>query len=120
MPVTELNGSPAHLTRLATHAELLAAWLHRPADRLPPRWRTPGFAHSVDLVRAHLRPIRSRESLARSYGREHFQVVSVGDPPPPPVLLARNATEVAYAMRWLELADDRESVDWIALVGPPG
>ena len=88
--------------RLAGHGELLAAWLAR-SGRVPLRWQSGGFARTVDLVRIHLGPINSRELLAHSYGREHFQLIGVGKALTPQALLAHDATEVAYALRWLEL-----------------
>ena len=88
--------------RLAGHGELLAVWLAR-SGRVPPRWQSGGFARTVDLVRIHLGPIKSRELLAYSYGREHSQLIGVGKPLTPQALLALDATEVAYALRWLEL-----------------
>ena len=70
----DVDDSPAlpgamHEQRLATHADLLAAWLERP-DR-PQRWRLEPFSRTVDLVRTHLRPTATREMLALSYAREH-------------------------------------------------
>jgi hypothetical protein len=113
----ELETAPLHVARLATHAALLEAWLRLPADRLPPRWRTAEFGRMVDLVRTHLRPIANRQLLGLSYGREHFHVVAVGDPPAPTVLMSRNATEVAYAVRWLELGGAAGVSDWPSLIG---
>jgi hypothetical protein len=115
----DVDDSPAlpaamHEQRLATHADLLAAWLERP-DR-PQRWRSEPFSRTVDLVRTHPRPIATREMLALSYAREHFHLISVGEPPAPSELLSRDATEVAYAIRWLELGDWPGSGSWASLV----
>ena len=41
-----------HEQRLASHADLLAAWLEHP-DRCPQRWRSEPFSRTVDLVRTH-------------------------------------------------------------------
>ena len=101
--------------RLSEHAALLCDWLGRPA-RLPARWRSAFFARSVDLVRSHLRPIVSQELLALSYSREHFHVVAVGQPSEPPRLLSSDATEVAYAARWLELDAGRTLGSWSSLI----
>ena len=109
--------SPAQVSRLQTHADLLAAWLDMAPDRLPQRWRTKDFARMVDLVRTHLRPISSRGSLAISYTHEHFHVAAVGAAPAPRVLLTRNATEVAYALRWMELASGLPRPSWPVLTG---
>ena len=104
---------------LAMHADILSQLLARP-DRYPPRWRAPGFGRQVDLVRAHLCPIRSHESLARIYAREHFHMDPTGTVPPSPEgLLRRSATDVAYAHRWLELSGRRADGPWITLLGEP-
>ena len=70
----------------------------------------------VDLVRTHLRPILDHEMLAVSYGREHFHVLAVGRQPEANVLLSRNATEVAYALRWLELTHAVSFGPWLSVV----
>ena len=105
----------SHAERLASHADLLESWLDRP-ERCPQRWRSEPFTRVVDLVRAHLRPINTREMLALSYAREHFHLISVGEPPAPSELLSRDATEVAYAIRWLELGGWPRSGSWASLV----
>lgn len=116
--VDDMQVSPGatHELRLAAHADLLETWLEHP-DRCPQRWRSEPFSRAVDLVCTHLRPIATRQMLALSYAREHFHVISVGAPPAPSVLLSRDATEVAYALRWLELGDWRRSGSWASLVG---
>lgn len=104
---------------LSTHAEVLSQLLARP-DRHPVCWRAPGFGRQVDLVRAHLRPIRSHESLAGIYAREHFHMDRTGTAPPSPEgILLRSATDVAYAHRWLELSGRRDDAPWITLLGEP-
>lgn len=106
----EFNRHESARERLQQHAALLEAWLTRRV-RIPSRWQDERFGRLVDLVRAHLRPIQHREVLALSYGHEHFHVMAVGRQPDATVLLSRNATEVAYALRWLErthgVASDR-------------
>jgi hypothetical protein len=70
----------------------------RDADRRPDRWSQPSFRREIELVRAHLAPLRSRKALAASYGREAFHL-SMDD-------AARDdpgAVRLAYALRWLEL-----------------
>ena len=102
---------------LSMQAEILSRLLARP-ESYPLRWRAPGFCRQVDLVRAHLRPIGSHESLARSYSREHFHIERTGTVPPSPEgLLRRSATDVAYAHRWLELSGRRGEDPWITLLG---
>ncbi len=104
---------------LSRQAEVLSQLLARP-EGYPVRWRAPGFGRQVDLVRAHLRPIRSHESLGRSYAREHFHIDRIGTAPPSPEgLLRRSATDVAYAHRWLELSGRRGEGPWITLLGEP-
>ena len=110
------NERQSPFERLNQHAFLLEGWLTRSA-RIPARWSDEQFARSVDLVRAHLRPIRSQYLLGLSYAREHFHVMAVGQPPLPPVLLSRNATEVAYAVRWLEIAREVSFGPWQSIIG---
>ena len=80
--------------RLLGHALLLHMWLERPT-RVPARWRSAVFARSVDLVRAHLRPIVTCDLLALSYAQEGFHISAVGPPPDSLTLISRHATEVA-------------------------
>src|SRR5262245_17709490 len=70
----------------------------RPTER-PAAWSLPGFAREVDLVRLHLLPVRSRQVLAASFGREAFHAG------PSTATSAGGAVAVAYAIRWLELGD---------------
>jgi len=65
-----------------------------------PQWRTRGFAHCVDGVRAALSPIGSRRALAESYARE----ASRNEP-----------VEMAYALRWLELTRGSALPAWTSL-----
>ena len=101
--------------RLRQHAALLEAWLTRRA-RIPARWRDQTFGKMVDLVRAHLRPVQDYDILVSSYSREHFHVLAVGHQPDSTVLLARNVTEVAYALRWLELTHQVSFGPWLSVV----
>jgi hypothetical protein len=103
-----------HLARLALDVVV------RSVDprAVPRRWSTPAFAREVAAVRAHLAPIRSRSNLAESFGREAaiaatIAPVVVPSEPPGPV-------RVAYAIRWLELGDDRDRPGWEAWTGRPG
>ena len=106
---------PVESERLMEHAVLLHMWLEMPT-RVPARWRSATFARNVDLVRAHLRPILTHEALALSYGREHFHVAAIGPPPRAPQLISRDATEVAYAVRWLELDRGAALGPWLTVV----
>jgi hypothetical protein len=81
---------------------------------LPRRWTTVPFVREVDRTRAQLEPIRTRAALAASFSREASVAVSRSldpstDTPPGPV-------RVAYAIRWLELGDDRRRPDWTSMV----
>jgi hypothetical protein len=85
---------------------------------LPRRWSTHAFAREVAAVRAQLGPIRSRENLADSFSREAAVGATLTPPtidpsqPPGPV-------RVAYAIRWLELGDDRLRPGWAEWTGQP-
>ncbi len=116
------SGSGARLAvpsadeRLHIQSVVLAGLLRSRARR-PERWRAPGFARQVELVRAHLRPIRSQESLTHSYAREHFHIEAIDSATPTARgLLLRSATEVAYALRWLELADGESRGPWRSIL----
>ena len=106
---------PSESERLLEQAVLLHMWLERPST-VPARWRGATFGRDVDLVRAHLRPIQTHEMLAVSYGREHFHMVAVGPPLRAFQLISRDATEVAYAVRWLELDRGTDLGAWGAIV----
>ena len=87
----------------------------RPLDR-PAAWARPGFAREVDLVRLHLRPIRNRQVLAASFGREAFHAgTSIG------AGASAGPVAVAYALRWLKLGDrvERPAFEaWLAESAP--
>ncbi len=87
--------------RLSAAAVCLQRMLEDP-DGLMPCWRTPGFVRCVERVRIDLRPIESLAALAESYGRE----ASRHDP-----------LETAYAIRWLELANNASRPSWASLAG---
>jgi hypothetical protein len=81
--------------------------------QLPPRWLGVAFDREVEGTRAQLGPIRSRSLLAASFAREASVAVSRQAPlspadPPGPV-------RVAYAIRWLELGDDRRRPPWASI-----
>ncbi len=77
--------------------------------RRPTRWSSRSFNREVDLVRAHLRPIRTRLSLAASFGREAFHGKA---PAGTDQALSGSAVRVAYAIRWMELGDEIERPAW--------
>lgn len=88
--------APTPARALALDALRLLRRLADP-DRRPDRWSQPSFRREIELVRAHLAPLRTRKALAASYGREAFHMsidAAAGDPGP---------VRVAYALRWLEL-----------------
>jgi hypothetical protein len=73
-----------------------------PAVALEPM-APPALDERVALVRAQLEPIRSRLALIESYRRESLCRLATTD------FCAGSAAEVlelAYAVRWLELAPD--------------
>ena len=81
--------------------------------QLPSRWLGAAFGREVERTRAQLTPVRSRSVLAASFAREASVAVSRMSPlspanPPGPV-------RVAYAIRWLELGDDRPRPDWSSI-----
>ena len=96
---------PAPARALALDALRLLRRLRDPVRR-PDRWAQPSFRGEIELVRAHLAPLRSRKALAASYGREafHLSMDDTGRDDP-------GAVRLAYALRWLELGDgDIDSV----------
>jgi hypothetical protein len=80
---------------------------------LPQRWLNPAFGREVERTRAQLEPVMSRSVLASSFTREASVAVSrmaplsPGNPPGP--------VRVAYAIRWLELGDDRRRPAWASI-----
>jgi len=97
---------------LALDAAQLTRLLQRVSGR-PGRWSAPSFVREVDLVRSHLRPIRSHASLAASFGREAFHGRAA---PGSPQAFAGSAVRVAYALRWLELTDEAIRPVWRELI----
>ena len=97
---------PAPARALALDGLRLLRRLRDPARRSD-RWTQPTFRREIELVRAHLAPLRSRKALAASYGREafHRSMESAGRHDP-------GAVRLAYALRWLELGDDDVGPLW--------
>ena len=101
---------PAPSRALALDALRLLRRLRDRAHR-PERWSEAAFGREIELVRAHLAPLRSRKALAASYGREAFHVTldrSTRDDP--------GAVRVAYALRWLELGNGVTGPSWQTLL----
>jgi hypothetical protein len=67
----------------------------------PRRWRAPGFCRRVEDVRAHLAPIVASDLLEDSFAREAVRSEPI---------------RLAYAIRWLELAESRPMPGWPDLV----
>jgi hypothetical protein len=91
---------------LALDALRLLRRLRDPARRSD-QWAQPSFRREIELVRAHLAPLRTRKALAASYGREAFHLSmdgAGGDDP--------GAVRLAYALRWLELGDGDAGSIW--------
>ena len=97
---------PAPARALALDALRLVRRLRDPARRSD-RWAQPSFRREIELVRAHLAPLRSRKALAASYGREAFHL-KLGDPDRDDP----GAVRLAYALRWLELGDGDAGAIW--------
>lgn len=101
---------PAPARALALDALRVIRALRDPARR-PARWAQPSFGAEVELVRRHLAPVRSRQTLAASYGREAFHlVISRGERDDP------SPIRLAYALRWMELRDGATGPSWQALL----
>jgi hypothetical protein len=101
---------PAPARALALDALRLARLLRDPSRR-PPRWAQPGFAEEVEQIRRHLAPVRTRRTLASSYGREAFHLA-----PPRGDDADAAPIRLAYALRWLELRDGATGPSWQALL----
>jgi hypothetical protein len=101
---------PAPARALASDALRVIRALRDPATR-PARWAQPAFGAEVELVRRHLAPVRSRQTLAASYGREAFHmVISRGERDDP------SPIRLAYALRWMELRDGATGPCWEAMI----
>jgi hypothetical protein len=101
---------PAPARALALDALRVVRALRDPARR-PARWAQPSFGAEVELVRRHLAPVRSRQTLAASYGREAFHlVISRGERDDP------SPIRLAYALRWMELRDGATGPSWQTLL----
>jgi hypothetical protein len=102
---------PAPARALALDAMRVSRALRDPARR-PARWAQPSFGAQVELVRRHLAPLRSRRSLAASFGREAFHIVPTAAERDDP-----NPIRLAYALRWLELGSGTAERSWATLLG---
>jgi hypothetical protein len=101
---------PTPARALASDALRVIRALRDPARR-PARWAQPTFGAEVELVRRHLAPVRSRQTLAASYGREAFHlVISRGERDDP------SPIRLAYALRWMELRDGATGPSWQSLL----
>jgi hypothetical protein len=98
---------PAPARALALDALRLIHLLRDPALR-PARWQQPAFGAEVEQIRRHLAPVRSRQTLAASYGREAFHLA-----PTPADQADPSAVRLAYALRWLELRDGGTGQTWL-------
>jgi hypothetical protein len=78
----------------------------------PDVWTTARFGREVEYVRAHLRPIRTRQSLVGSFGREAFHVPVLREAGVGAERGLESAVRVAYALRWLELGDGNAHPSW--------
>ena len=118
--VTERSGDSSAVGSAAPLPEdllPLGSTDHRgaPAD-LP--WRDLAFQCRVEAIREQLRPVRSRVALASSYGRE--AAARVVDGATRPARESVTPLQVAYALRWLELADaEPRTARWDDLLDGP-
>ena len=107
--------APTPARALALDALRLLRRLREPSRR-PERWSQPSFRREIELIRAHLAPLRTRKALAASYGREAFHLSlddEARDDPGP--------VRIAYALRWLELGAGDVAPIWPASTVPePG
>ena len=101
---------PAPARALALDAMRISRALRDPARR-PARWAQPSFGAQVELVRRHLAPVRSRRSLAASFGREAFHIVPTAAERDDP-----NPIRLAYALRWLERGGATPESSWATLL----
>jgi hypothetical protein len=102
---------PGLARALALDALRIARLLRDDPIRRPARWNEPAFGAEVELIRRHLAPVRTRRTLAASYGREAFHLTPTradrADPSP---------ARLAYALRWLELRDGATGPSWPTLL----
>ncbi len=104
--------------RLEVSAALVERLIATPDGRIAARWRRPAFARSVDSVLRQLAPIQDREALLASYGREAGRMRRRGTDPW--ILPGADAVlEVAYALRWMELAHRHVTRPFRTLVAEP-
>jgi hypothetical protein len=101
---------PAPARALALDALRVTRLLRDPTRR-PERWTRPGFAAEVEQIRRHLAPVRTRRTLASSYGREAFHLA-----PESSDQTDASPTRLAYALRWLELRDGATGPSWQTLL----
>jgi len=84
---------------------------------VPRAWTSAAFCREVDRTRAQLAPLRSRAALAASFSREAAVAVSSSwREDGPGASISPGPVRVAYAVRWLELGDDRPRAAWISIV----
>ncbi len=83
----------------------------------PPSWSGARFAARVEAVRSQLGPIHSAETLDSSHSREsHASAGSACAGRSARDRLVHCPVEVAYALRWLELTDQRPCPPWPELL----
>jgi len=101
--------------RLEVSAALVQRLLEQGDGRIVALWEDPRFSRSVDTLRRQLAPIRDRSSLRASYAREAGRARGPGAA----MWITTSASvalEIAYAMRWRELAFGRPSRPFISMV----
>ena len=86
------------------------------AAPVPPRWVAPPFVARVELIRSHLRPIRSVDMLLASYGREAWLMSAHGRSTAGPGERLDAPLELAYALRLIELETGIDRMPWTTTV----
>ena len=114
--------APAPDRALALDALRLLRLLRDPRP-WPARWLEPRFQRDVERARRQLAPLRSRSTLADSFGREACldgpSDVHADDAPRSPRALV-HPVRVAYAIRWLEIGDGIPRSGWRTLLDRRG
>jgi hypothetical protein len=114
-PRRSLTHRPATPVGAALRLEALAGAIEQAftEGRLPDGWQAVAFQRELSAVLGHLGMIASRASLASSYARESRLVdlwaprpPTVATPTPPADTLC-DPLDVAYALRFIELAPAR-------------
>jgi hypothetical protein len=111
-PVDPVANGMRDLARLSS-----LALDHASTGAVPATWRRPGVAASVDAVRSQLAPVPSRPLLASAYAREAERIARLRAAPQDlaPRASPPSPTDLAYAVRWIELGPEGHALPaWLA------